>query len=63
MRIKLTIEAEIDETIFGLRSEDLELWIENEVIVGDGSCVLHSYDIGDEIAVIKKISKIEWIKK
>lgn len=59
MRIKLTIEVEIEDS-FGMEEEE-KLWFENEVLVGDGSLVLHSNDIGDTVGVIKAIKNLKYL--
>ncbi len=61
MRAKITIEFELDDAVFG-KSEEETLWLENEILVGDGSLLLHSNEIGDTIGEIKKVSNITWIK-
>lgn len=38
MKVKLTIELEVDET-YGEGDED-KLWLENEILIGDGSLSL-----------------------
>ena len=61
MRAKITIEFELDDAVYG-KSEEEILWLENEILVGDGSLLLHSNEIGDTIGEIKKVSNITWIK-
>jgi len=60
MRAKITIEFELDDAVYG-KSEEEILWLENEILVGDGSLLLHSNEIGDTIGEIKKVSNITWI--
>ena len=59
MIVKMTIEVEIPEDAFGF-SEEEKLWLENEVLVGDGSLILHSNDIGDEVGVVKKVRNVSY---
>lgn len=65
MRIKLTIEIEVDELmyndIFGSTEEEKQ-WFENEILSGNGDLLLHSNEIGDTIGVVKKVSNIKYIK-
>ena len=61
MVAKITIEFELDDAVFG-KSEEEILWLENEILVGDGSLLLHSNEIGDTVGEIKKVSNITWIK-
>ena len=61
MVAKITIEFELDDAVFS-KSEEEILWLENEILVGDGSLLLHSNEIGDTIGEIKKVSNITWIK-
>ena len=43
MRVKLTIEVELEDG-FDTHNEEDKLWLENEVLVGDGNLILHSLD-------------------
>ena len=58
-RIRVTIEFILDES-FGLSEDDL-MWLENEVLVGDGNLILHSNDIGDTVGVIKKVGRVQYL--
>ena len=60
MKIKLTIEVDVDDA-FGFTDDEEKMWFENEVLIGDGSLILHSNEIGDYVGVIKKISNIQYI--
>lgn len=59
MRIRAIIEFELEDS-FGLDEEEL-LWLENEVLVGDGNLILHSNDVGDTVGVIKSVKSIQYI--
>lgn len=60
MRLKMTIEIELDETIWGFTEEE-KLWMENEVFVGDGILILHSNEIGDEVGAVRSVKNITYI--
>lgn len=60
MKIKLTIEVEVEDT-FLFNEEDEKLWFENEVLIGDGSLLLHSNEIGDSIGRIKKVTQLKYL--
>jgi hypothetical protein len=60
MKIKMTIEVEIDDEAFGPYDNDNRFWMENEILVGDGSLVLHSNEIGDTVGDILRVSDIVW---
>jgi hypothetical protein len=60
MRIKLTIEVELDEG-FNVEDEQEKLWIENEILVGDGNLILHSNDIGDTLGIVKSVKNIQYL--
>ena len=61
MRIKLTIEVELDDTVFLLRTDEEKMWLENEILVGDGNLILHSNDIGDSVGVVKRVANIQYL--
>lgn len=48
MILKLTIEVKLDDEVYG-NSEEEKLWMENEILIGDGTLLLHSNEIGDTI--------------
>jgi len=60
MILKLTIEVKLDDEVF-LCDEDEKLWMENKVLIGDGSLFLHSNEIGDTIGEVKKVTNIQWL--
>lgn len=59
MKIKLTIEIELDDCCRG-SSEDEKLWLENEVLVAS-ALSLHSDEVGDYVGTIKKVSNFEYL--
>jgi len=59
MILKMTIELTVDDEIYG-DSEEEKIWLENEILVGDGNLLLHSNEIGETIGSIKKVSNIVW---
>ena len=58
--MKLTIEVELDEAYFFTDEEEV-MWLENEILVGDGTLVLYSNEIGDTIGEVKKVSNIKYL--
>jgi hypothetical protein len=62
MRIRLTIEVEVED-VFSFNEEDEKLWFENEVLIGDGSLMLHSNEIGDCVGTIKKVKNLQYLKQ
>ena len=62
MILKLTIEVKLDDEVYG-NSEDEKLWMENEILVGDGTLLLHSNEIGDTIGEVKKVSNVQWLSE
>jgi hypothetical protein len=61
MKIKLTIEVEL-EGIIDPNDEDQRIWLEDTILVGDGTLKLHSEDIGDYVGTVKKVSNIQYLK-
>ena len=51
-----------DDEVYG-NSEDEKLWMENEILVGDGTLLLHSNEIGDTIGEVKKVSNVQWLSE
>lgn len=59
MKVKLTIEVELEEG-FGTSEEEL-LWMEYDILVADGNLILHSNEIGDSVGVIKSVKNIQFL--
>lgn len=59
MKIKLTIEVELEEG-FGVE-EDAKLWLKNEILVGNGSLILHSNEVGDSVGVVKSVKNLQYL--
>ena len=59
MKIKMTIEVEVEDT-FNFTDDEEKMWFENEVLIGDGTLMLHSNEIGDTIGVVKKVSNVQY---
>lgn len=60
MKIKMTIEVEVEDT-FNFTDEEEKMWFENEVLIGDGTLILHSNEIGDTVGIIKKVSNVQYV--
>lgn len=57
----MTIEVEVDDDLYG-RTHEEKLWLENEILVGDGNLILHNNDpIGDTVGVIKSVRNIKFL--
>jgi hypothetical protein len=59
MRIKMTIEVEVEDT-FNFTDEEEKMWFENEVLIGDGTLILHSNEIGDTVGIVKKVTNVKY---
>lgn len=57
----MTIEIEVDEDVFGCTEEE-RLWMENEVLIGNGTLILHSNEIGDEVGIVKSVKNIQYLQ-
>lgn len=59
MKIKMTITVRLDDELYP-NDEDTRLWLENEILIGDGSLHLHSDEIGCEVGVVKLCRNIQF---
>ena len=59
MKVKITLEIELDENLWGESEEDKK-YIEDNVFITDGSLILHTNDIGYSVGEIKAVSEIKW---
>ena len=60
MKIKITLEIELDDEVWGT-DEDSKLWLENEILIPNYNLFLHSNEIGDVVGSIKKVSNIQYV--
>lgn len=60
MKVTMTIEVDINDHFIDLSENEQRLWFENEILVGDGSLLLHSNEIGDTLGTIKKVRNIRY---
>ena len=60
MKIKMTIEVEVEDT-FNFTDEEEKMWFENKVLIGDGTLMLHSNEIGDTLGIVKKVSNVQYV--
>ena len=61
MKIKMTIEIEVDNDVFG-QTEEEKLWLENEILIGNKSMLIHSNEIGDYIGEITSVKNIQYLE-
>lgn len=59
--LRITVEIKIDNDLFNISDEEEKAWMENEILVGNGSLLLHSNEIGDTVGEVNKVMKIEWL--
>jgi hypothetical protein len=60
MKIKITLEIELDDEVFGT-GEDEKLWLENEILIANDDLFLHSNEIGDVVGKITKVSNLQYV--
>ena len=60
MKIKIELEVELEDWVFDPNDQEEKDNFENTILVGDGSLVLHSNEIGDTIGVVYQVNKIEF---
>jgi len=62
MKVQLIIEIELEDELYNNFAEEEKLWLENEILVGDGSLILHSNEIGDTLGIVKSVKNIKYLK-
>lgn len=61
MIVQVTIELKVDDS-YNLTDEESRIWFENEILVGNGSLLLYSNEIGDTVGEIKKVKNVVYNK-
>jgi hypothetical protein len=46
-----------------METEDEKHWFENEVLVGNGTLILHSNEVGDEVGIVTSVKNIQYMNK
>ena len=59
MKLKMTIEIELEDQ-FNFTDEEEKMWFENEILIGDGSLILHSNEVGDIVGFVKKVTNLKY---
>jgi hypothetical protein len=54
----MTIVFELDDNVYG-NTEDELLWLENEILVGNRTLILHSNEIGDSLGEITSVKNLK----
>jgi hypothetical protein len=55
----MTIIVEVDKDLFTCDEDEMQ-WLENEILIGNGSLILFSNDIGDSVGIIKSVKNITY---
>jgi hypothetical protein len=55
MKVKLTIEVELEDGYILHADDEEREWFETEVLAGDGSLLLHSNEVGDTVGTVRKV--------
>lgn len=63
MKIKMTIEVDLEDYVFDPTEDESVDWFEKEVLSGNGTLLLHSNEIGDTIGVINSVENIQYEPK
>ena len=58
MEVQMTIVFELDDNVYG-NTEDELLWLENEILVGNRTLILHSNEIGDLLGEITSVKNLK----
>ena len=58
MEVQMTIVFELDDNVYG-NTEDELLWLENEILVGNRTLILHSNEIGDSLGEIISVKNLK----
>ena len=57
----MTIELELDSDMIDLLNAEEKRWLENEILVGNRSLILHSNEIGDSIGVVTSVKNLNYV--
>ena len=60
MKVRLTIEVELDKAVYGNLDEDVKQYMERNVLIPNGTLYLQSNKMRDEVGKVIKVENIEW---
>ena len=61
MKIEMKIVIELDSNLFGNTRQEI-LWLENEILIGNRSLIIHSNEIGDIVGEITSVKNIKYLE-
>ena len=60
MKVRMMIEVELEEAMIPTDDEE-RVWTEREILIGNGTLLLHSNEIGDLVGVVTAVSNLSWV--
>ena len=61
MKVRMTIEIDLENTFINHKDDEERIWAENEILIGNRELIVHSNEIGDYIGEVTKVSNLTWL--
>lgn len=61
MKVRLTIEIDLDKNLINFSDDEEKMWVENEVLVGNRELIVHSNEIGDYVGEVTSVKNLTWL--
>lgn len=61
MKVRLTIEIDLNKNLINFYDDDERMWVENEILLGNRTLMVHSNEIGDCIGEVTSVKKLTWL--
>lgn len=61
MKVRLTIEIDLDKNLINFSDDEERMWVENEVLIGNRELIVHSNEIGDYVGEVTKVKNLIWL--
>ena len=61
MKVRLTIEIDLDKNLINFSDDEERMCVENEVLIGNRELIVHSNEIGDYIGEVTSVKNLTWL--
>jgi len=61
MKVRLTIEIDLDKNLINFSDDEERMWVENEILIGNRELIVHSNEIGDYVGEVTNVKNLTWL--
>jgi hypothetical protein len=61
MKVRLTIEIDLNKNLINFCDDEERMWVENEILIGNRELIVHSNEIGDYVGEVTSVENLTWL--